>query len=81
MLTRRWLLAGSLTAGAAYFALPTSRPASAGTIPAQDWAEKLIRAGQSQVGVTLVYDPSYTRLDYPGGDVPRTRKCGQLFEP
>jgi uncharacterized protein YijF (DUF1287 family) len=70
MLTRRCLL-GSLTAGAAYLAFPASRPASAGTIPAEAWAERLIEAGQNQVGVTLVYDPSYTRLDYPGGDVPR----------
>ena len=26
-----------------------------------------------QVGVTVVYDPAYTRLSYPGGDVPPER--------
>ncbi|MBL0374662.1 DUF1287 domain-containing protein [Rhizobium sp. KVB221] len=40
-------------------------------LPAEDWAGKLITAAAKQVGVTLVYDPSYTKLDYPGGDVPR----------
>jgi len=33
----------------------------------------LARAAAAQVGVTLVYDPSYRRLDYPGGDVPLDR--------
>lgn len=31
------------------------------------------RAAAGQVGVTLVYDPSYRRLAYPGGDVPLER--------
>jgi uncharacterized protein len=34
-------------------------------------AAKLIAAARSQIGVTLSYDPAYTKLDYPGGDVPR----------
>lgn len=33
----------------------------------------IARAAAAQVGITLVYDPSYQRLDYPGGDVPRDR--------
>lgn len=33
----------------------------------------IARAAAAQVGVTLVYDPSYRTLDYPGGDVPRDR--------
>lgn len=33
----------------------------------------LARAAEAQVGVTVVYDPSYVRLDYPGGDVPPDR--------
>src|SRR2546430_4267569 len=28
---------------------------------------------RSQVGVTVVYDPSYVRLRYPGGDIPVER--------
>ncbi len=33
----------------------------------------LARGAEAQVGVTLVYDPSYVRLRYPGGDVPPER--------
>lgn len=39
--------------------------------PVEPWAEKLIVAAQAQVGITLRYDPSYTRLKFPNGDVPR----------
>ena len=34
-------------------------------------AAKLIDAAMDQVNVTLIYDPSYRRLDYPMGDPPR----------
>jgi uncharacterized protein YijF (DUF1287 family) len=34
---------------------------------------ELARAAEAQVGVTLLYDPSYVRLSYPGGDVPSDR--------
>jgi uncharacterized protein len=33
----------------------------------------LVRAAQAQVGVTLIYDPAYVRIAYPGGDVPGER--------
>ena len=33
----------------------------------------LVDASRTQIGVTLSYDPSYVRLDYPGGDVPLER--------
>jgi len=33
----------------------------------------LARAARAQVGVTLSYDPAYTRIPYPGGDVPIAR--------
>ncbi len=36
-------------------------------------AQRLIAAARRQLGVTLVYDPAYTRLGYPGGDVPRSK--------
>lgn len=39
--------------------------------PVNDRARKLIAAARSQIGVTLAYDPAYTRLAFPGGDVPR----------
>ena len=36
-------------------------------------AAKLIAAASAQIGVTTVYDPSYQRLKFPGGDVPLDR--------
>jgi hypothetical protein len=32
----------------------------------------LAKAAESQLGVTTGYDPKYTRIGYPGGDVPRS---------
>ena len=32
-----------------------------------------VAAARRQVGVTLLYDPAYVVLPYPGGDVPRNR--------
>ncbi len=36
-------------------------------------AEGLASAAETQVGVTVIYDPSYVGLEFPGGDVPRAR--------
>ncbi len=33
----------------------------------------VVAAAKAQIGVTVVYDPSYVRLAYPGGDVPLDR--------
>jgi len=33
-------------------------------------AQRLVDAARAQIGVTVGYDGSYRRLDYPGGDVP-----------
>lgn len=38
-----------------------------------DIASELVKAAQSQIGVTTRYDPSYQKLTYPGGDVPQDR--------
>lgn len=38
-----------------------------------DWPQRLVDAAGRQLGETIYYDPSYVRLDYPGGDVPRDR--------
>lgn len=35
--------------------------------------QSIINAARKQIGVTLTYDPAYTRLDYPNGDVPRAK--------
>ena len=41
------------------------------TIYAQqiDNSLKLVNAARKQVGVTIIYDPAYIKLTYPGGDV------------
>ena len=36
-------------------------------------AEPLAEAAAAQVGVTLIYDPAYVGLDFPGGDLPMDR--------
>ncbi len=61
-LTRRMMLAGlaSLPACPA-LAQPVSR------------VHALIAAARRQIGVTLAYDPAYSRLGFPGGDVPRAK--------
>lgn len=35
--------------------------------------DRLSAAARAQVGVTTIYDPTYTRIAYPDGDVPRGR--------
>jgi uncharacterized protein YijF (DUF1287 family) len=60
---RRGVLKLMLGAGVALAA----RPALSDETP----AEKLVAAARAQIGVTLIYDFSYTRLDYPNGDIGR----------
>jgi uncharacterized protein YijF (DUF1287 family) len=72
MLDRRRLLLGA----AASLTLPgcgRSEPAPAPAAAATGKAARLIAAARSQIGVTLRYDPAYTVLPFPGGDVPRAR--------
>ena len=65
LLSRRLLFAAA--------ALPFL-PARAGAAAAAPvWPEVLIAAARAQLGVTTIYDPAYTRIPYPGGDVPRDR--------
>jgi uncharacterized protein YijF (DUF1287 family) len=33
----------------------------------------LISAARKQIGVTVTYDPAYSRLSFPNGDVPRNK--------
>lgn len=35
--------------------------------------EKIVAAARQQIGVTTSYDPAYTALAYPNGDVPRAK--------
>lgn len=64
MLSRRALLTT--------LAITPFAPLPAQAEPAlEPWAKKLIDAARAQIGVTLRYDPSYTKLTFPNGDVPR----------
>lgn len=69
------LAAPGLPAGPAGSSLFETRAAHAGVArpTPQPWAEKLIAAAESQIGVTLVYDPAYAGLAFPNGDIPRER--------
>jgi uncharacterized protein YijF (DUF1287 family) len=68
MFDRRSLLLG-LGATLALPGCSEARPA----VQATARAARLIAAARSQVGVTLRYDSAYTRLAFPGGDVPRSK--------
>jgi uncharacterized protein YijF (DUF1287 family) len=57
-----------LGAGLCFGALGLSGRALAATTP-----ERLVAAARKQVGVTLAYDPAYTVLAFPNGDVPRAK--------
>ena len=60
--------------GAGAVAAASARSWTARAAPAPNgWAKQLVAAAESQIGVTTIYDPSYVRIDYPGGDVPRDR--------
>jgi uncharacterized protein YijF (DUF1287 family) len=48
--------------------LSLALPAFAGSEPS-----RLTTAARDQVGVTVIYDPAYVALDFPGGDLPRDR--------
>lgn len=41
--------------------------------PAADVAAIVVEAARAQVGVTVIYDGSYRRIGYPGGDIPVER--------
>ena len=42
--------------------------------------ERLVAAARKQIGVTTSYDPNYTRISYPNGDVPRsTGVCADVI--
>ena len=74
MTTRRRFLTG----GVALTVLPLigcgqSEVLAETTAPASPNAAKLIAAARAQIGVTLTYDPAYTALDFPNGDVPRAK--------
>ena len=60
--TRRAFLGAGLCFGALGFA---------GQAMAATNAQRLVAAARRQIGVTLRYDPAYTVLPFPNGDVDR----------
>lgn len=38
-----------------------------------DFMQQLVQAAKKRIGVTKLYDPTYVKLDYPGGDVANDR--------
>jgi uncharacterized protein len=65
-----------LVLGAASLALAgcgRSRADPPPSLPTAGKAARLIAAARAQVGITLRYDPAYSVLAFPGGDVPRGR--------
>ncbi len=65
---RRNLLVSSFA-----FGLAACAPATAAPRPASPRAAALIAAARRQIGVTRAYDPAYSVLAFPGGDVPRAK--------
>jgi len=55
-------------AGSAAFSIAAAKFARAARTP----GERLAEAARAQVGITTSYDPLYTRLSYPNGDVARS---------
>lgn len=74
MLDRRTLLLG---AGASVALTGCSsngaNPLTARRLRATPSAQALIAAARKQVGITVRYDGSYSRIPFPDGDVPRDR--------
>ncbi|HEX7802917.1 MAG TPA: DUF1287 domain-containing protein [Pseudoxanthomonas sp.] len=52
---------------------PQAEPAPAAPAVAVPAPPPLVAAARRQVGVTLLYDPAYVEMPYPGGDVPAER--------
>ena len=76
MFTRRIMVKGAVTtlAGAGFAISPLRRLAAMAQVhlpEPQAWARKLIAAAEGQVGQTTIYDPGYTRIAYPMGDIAR----------
>src|SRR6266699_3615542 len=63
-----------LTLLALFIFTSTSRSAATNTL-----GDRIVAAARQQIGVTKDYDPAYTTLRYPGGDVPlQTGVCSDV---
>lgn len=59
-----------MRAAAAALVLLQSAAAGARPAPSPDFAPRLVAVAVAQAGRRVVYDGSYRRIPYPGGDVP-----------
>ena len=73
MIDRRTLMLGMAAGLAGCGAARAPAAAANPRLRSSDPAGKLLAAARTQVGVTLHYDPAYTGLAFPGGDVPRVK--------
>jgi uncharacterized protein len=62
---RRYFLTGFGIVLSGCFAAPAVADVAVGA--------NLVAAARTQIGKTLIYDPAYVSLKYPGGDVPEER--------
>jgi uncharacterized protein YijF (DUF1287 family) len=69
------LLASAVIAATAATSIHAQPDSSASARPAvtKDFVGRLLEGARGQIGVTLIYDGTYRRLDYPCGDVPPER--------
>lgn len=56
-------------AGLAASAIFPSMAQSETMVASDAYATTIIKAARDQIGITRFYDPAYTKLDFPGGDV------------
>ena len=68
---RSLLLAFGATLAAGRAQLAEAAPEAAPPAPSKE--TRLLAAARQQVGVTLRYDPAYSKIAFPGGDVPREK--------
>jgi uncharacterized protein YijF (DUF1287 family) len=78
MFNRRVLVRGAITAvaGAGLVRPPLSRLTAMAQVhlpEPEPWALELIAAAEDQIGETIVYDPGYSVIAYPMGDIARSR--------
>ena len=67
-ISRRSLIAAGTTIGAVAIIAPSTTVAAP-----KSRAIQLVEAARKQIGVTLHYDPAYSGLSFPNGDVPRSK--------
>ena len=51
----------------------SAAPSQSRSVAVPPRAAKFVAAARQQIGITISYDPAYSSLTFPGGDVPRSR--------